>query len=85
VKIDLSESAKNDILALPFKILLRVRAIVVRLELWPSVSGAKAMRGGLKGHFRIRTGDWRVLFTVSTTDDTLTIVRIEHRSTVYED
>jgi mRNA-degrading endonuclease RelE of RelBE toxin-antitoxin system len=82
VKVDIAESAKKDIEALPITILLRVRAVVIRLENWPNVSGAKPMRGALKGHYRIRTGDWRVLFTVS---ENVIVVRIAHRSTIYEE
>jgi mRNA-degrading endonuclease RelE of RelBE toxin-antitoxin system len=40
------------------------------------------MRGKLKGHFRIRTGDWRILFQVS---EAVIVVHIEHRSTAYEE
>jgi len=36
----------------------------------------------LKGHYRVRTGDWRVLFTVNAD---VIVVRIEHRSKVYDD
>jgi len=48
-----------------------------------SVSGAKPLRHGLKSHFRIRTGDWRVVFTVR--GDVVRIVDIGHRKDVYED
>ncbi|MFI5379257.1 MAG: type II toxin-antitoxin system RelE/ParE family toxin [Tepidisphaerales bacterium] len=54
-----------------------------RLERWPDTSGAKPLRGGLKGHFRIRTGDFRIMFRVVA--DEVWIVRIEHRKDVYED
>jgi mRNA-degrading endonuclease RelE of RelBE toxin-antitoxin system len=47
------------------------------------ISGVKALRGQWKGHCRIRMGDWRVIFEVVTPD--LIVVRIAHRSTVYED
>jgi mRNA-degrading endonuclease RelE of RelBE toxin-antitoxin system len=35
------------------------------------------------GHYRIRTGDWRVLFRVVTPK--LLVVRIKHRREVYDD
>jgi mRNA-degrading endonuclease RelE of RelBE toxin-antitoxin system len=62
---------------------VRLDAVVSRLESWPAVSGAKPLRGELKGHLRIRMGDWRVIFKVIAPD--LIIVRIAHRSTVYEE
>lgn len=57
--------------------------IFVRLQSWPDVSGAKPLRHGLAGHFRIRTGDWRVMFRVLSPN--VIVVSIEHRSRVYED
>lgn len=56
--------------------------IAERLQSWPDVSGAKPMRGDLHGCYRIRTGDWRVLFEVKAD---VIVVRIAHRSTVYDD
>lgn len=60
----------------------RVRAVLVRLAAWPNVSGAKPLRGNLAGQFRVRSGDWRVLFRVISPD--VIVVSIKHRSEVYE-
>jgi mRNA-degrading endonuclease RelE of RelBE toxin-antitoxin system len=57
--------------------------IFERLALWPAVSGAKALSGNWAGHYRIRTGDWRVIFRAVTPQ--IIVVRIKHRSEVYED
>jgi mRNA-degrading endonuclease RelE of RelBE toxin-antitoxin system len=82
VKVQLTAEANQQLRKVPLTIVLRMQAILKRLEAWPEVSGAKPMRGKLKGHFRIRTGDWRILFQVS---EAVIVVRIEHRSTVYEE
>ena len=68
---------------LPLPIMGRVQRIFERLTDWPKVSGAKPMRGELAGHYRVRTGDYRVLFTVS--GDTVTVTAIGHRDGVYDD
>jgi mRNA-degrading endonuclease RelE of RelBE toxin-antitoxin system len=68
---------------LPLTMRVRLDAVVSRLEKWRAVSGAKPLRGELKGHVRIRMGDWRVIFKVIAPD--LIIVRVAHRSTVYEE
>jgi mRNA interferase RelE/StbE len=68
---------------LPATIQARVNEVVKRLTNWPNVSGAKPLRGELVGHYRIRTGDWRVVFRPVT--PRLLIVRIAHRRDVYED
>ena len=68
---------------LPRVIRYRLHDVVDRLERLPNTSGAKPLRHGLKGHFRIRTGDFRVVFRV--VGDEVWIVRINHRRDVYED
>ena len=42
----------------------RVLKLFVKLEHWPRVSGAKPLRGGLAGRYRLRTGEYRVQFRV---------------------
>jgi mRNA-degrading endonuclease RelE of RelBE toxin-antitoxin system len=66
-------------------VVIRARALQIfeRLASWPAVSGAKALSGAWAGHYRIRTGDWRVIFRVLTPQ--IIVVRIKHRSEVYED
>jgi mRNA-degrading endonuclease RelE of RelBE toxin-antitoxin system len=56
-----------------------------RLVRWPNVSGAKPLRGSLKGAYRVRTGDWRVLFTVDEAAKRITVFRIANRRDVYDD
>jgi mRNA-degrading endonuclease RelE of RelBE toxin-antitoxin system len=82
VRVVLLANAKQDIDALPLTVKARVLDVVERLAKWPDVSGAKPMRGKLKGHYRIRTGDWRVLFHVIAPD--VIIVRVAHRRDVYD-
>ena len=63
--------------------LQRVLKAIARLEQWPNVSGAKPLRGDLSGHYRLRVGDWRVVFRVEGTD--ALVVGIAHRKDIYED
>jgi mRNA-degrading endonuclease RelE of RelBE toxin-antitoxin system len=79
----LTAEGRAEFDALPLTMQARVRDVFVRLEQWPSVSGAKPLRYDWKGHFRIRVGDWRVIFRVAAPD--VIVVRIMHRSAVYED
>jgi mRNA-degrading endonuclease RelE of RelBE toxin-antitoxin system len=82
IRVELTPEAQSNFESLPLTLRIRVDTILHRLANWPAVSGAKPMRGALKGHYRIRTGDWRVLFIVS---ENVIVVRIAHRSTIYED
>ncbi len=83
MRVVIALEAQAEIKALPPTMLARLDAVITRLEAWPNVSGAKALRKEWKGHHRIRMGDWRVIFQVVKPD--LIIVRVAHRSTIYED
>ena len=83
MRVVLDESVEDDIQALPVTMRARLDVVITRLESWPHVSGVKALRGEWKGHYRIRMGDWRVIFQVVQPD--LIVVRIAHRKNVYED
>jgi mRNA interferase RelE/StbE len=82
LRVVLVAEAEADFKGLPFTIQARVRKVLDRLRQWPAVSGAKALRGDLAGTYRIRTGDWRVLFQVKAD---VIVVRIAHRRDVYDD
>jgi mRNA-degrading endonuclease RelE of RelBE toxin-antitoxin system len=83
VAVLLAKDAQADYEDLPATIQARVNDVIERLKQWPNVSGAKPLRREWSGHFRIRTGDWRVIFRPVT--PCLLVVRIKHRSEVYED
>jgi mRNA interferase RelE/StbE len=83
VQVLLSPEGQADLEELPPAIHARVEKVIARLAEYPNVSGAKPLRGEWAGYFRIRTGDWRVVFRVI--EPNVIIVRIMHRSQVYED
>jgi mRNA interferase RelE/StbE len=68
---------------LPAAIRGRLRGLVLRLANWPEVSGAKPLSGNLAGHYRIRTGDYRVQFFVE--GDAVIVEKVGHRDGFYEE
>ena len=79
----ISAEAQEKFDRLPRTMKARVAEIYERLQKWPEVSGAKPLRHDLKHLFRIRTGDWRIIFSVE--DEEIRIVDIGHRNDVYKD
>ena len=75
--------AFKQIEQLPPVIHRRVLAVFERLTTWPNVSGIKPLRGNLAGHYRIRTGDYRVQFHV--TRDGIVIEKVGHRDGFYDE
>jgi mRNA interferase RelE/StbE len=82
MKVTILDEALDDLEHLPGSMQERVLEVVERLELWPQVSGVKALTAGWRGHSRIRTGDYRVVFKVCP--DRIVVVRVAHRKEVYE-
>jgi mRNA-degrading endonuclease RelE of RelBE toxin-antitoxin system len=82
-KVELTRQSEAQIDGLPKVIRLRLLEIVRRLEKWPNVSGAKPLRGGLAGHWRIRTGGYRVQFYLE--GEVVVIEKVGKRDRFYED
>ena len=57
-----TDQADHDFASLTLTVQERVLSVFERLADWPRVSGAKALSGDWRGHWRIRTGDYRVIF-----------------------
>jgi mRNA-degrading endonuclease RelE of RelBE toxin-antitoxin system len=55
-----------EIRRLPLGIQARMDRLVGRLANWPQVSGVKRLTGSLAGKYRLRTGDYRLQFEVSS-------------------
>lgn len=60
------------------------RAIEERLAVDP-VGLGKPLRYSLKGHRRLRVGDYRIVYRIDSDRQTVVIVVIKHRKDVYED
>ena len=73
----------DDLSRVPSSMLPRVLKALDRLDRWPNVSGAKPLRGELAGHYRLRVGDWRIVFRVQGRD--VVVVRVANRKDIYED
>ena len=82
-RVGLTPEAAEQFADLPRAIQPRVNDIILRLAHWPNVSGAKPLRGDLAGNFRIRTGDYRIVFRVS--GDNVIVWKIGDRKDVYLD
>jgi mRNA-degrading endonuclease RelE of RelBE toxin-antitoxin system len=81
--VGLTAEAVAQYSRLPRSIQPRIDNIIVRLARWPDVSGVKPLIGRLAGNFRIRTGDYRIVFRVS--GDKVVVWKIGDRKDIYLD
>jgi mRNA-degrading endonuclease RelE of RelBE toxin-antitoxin system len=82
MEVELTPQAARALDELSEPIHSRVLRILQRLRRWPNVSGAKPLSGEYAGHWRMRTGDYRIQFHVA--GQTVVVQRIGHRDGFYE-
>lgn len=82
-RIEYKPSAERAFLALPKEVQWRICPRIEALATDPRPPGAKKLRGYEK-RWRIRVGDYRVIYEVHDKELLVLIVKIGHRSDVYE-
>ena len=74
---------KDDAAGIAKSMRERIRkAIETRLASNPALYG-KPLRGTLAGFWKLRVGDWRVVYAIR--DDDVIVFAIKHRSRVYDE
>jgi len=78
----ITPEAEEQFAALPRTLKGRVTRLTERLERRPDVSGVRPLTGRLAGHYRMRTGDYRLQFRVE--GQRVIVEKIGHREGFYE-
>ena len=81
--VEIMPSARKELEALPDIVLQRAAGKIDSLGASPRPSGCKKLKGH-KDQWRIRVGDWRVVYIIDDTSKMVRVTRIAHRSDVYE-
>jgi mRNA interferase RelE/StbE len=81
--VDVKSSARKELEALPDRILARVIHKLDGLAQVPRPPGCKKLIG-YADQWRVRVGDWRVVYIINDAAKRINITRIAHRRDVYE-
>jgi mRNA interferase RelE/StbE len=81
-RIVLHREALRELAALPKKIRVQISGIIDGLADDPRPVAAAALKGR-KGAFRIRVGDYRLLYEVHATEIVVYVIGVAHRREVY--
>jgi len=81
--VELKPSARKELESLPDSVLARVIRKLESLQHEPRPAGCKKLRG-YKDSWRVRIGDWRVVYIVDDTAKLVSVTRIAHRREVYD-
>jgi len=82
-KIEWKRSAKKEIEKLPRQIVARIVRAITKLENNPHPDGAHKLAGS-EQTYRIRVGDYRVLYSLYGDQLMVEIIRVKHRKDVYK-
>ncbi len=80
--LDVTSRAAADLASLPRKVLRAVDARILALRDNPRLPGTRKLRGSERA-YRIRVGDYRILYVINNARRTLTVARVLHRSVAY--
>ena len=81
--LEIKQSAQKEIDALDDAVFARIDRKILTLANDPRPPGCKKLRG-YKDQWRIRVGDWRVVYFIDDGAKLVTITRVAHRREVYE-
>lgn len=76
------QSASKELLQLPAKIAYKTRAAINLLSENPRPQGCKKLKGS-DNEYRIRIGNYRVIYIISDGVLIITVIKIAHRKDVY--
>ena len=76
-QLKLTSRAQRELDKLPAEDLGRIVAALEQLGDSPRPSGAKKLRGSI---YRIRTGDWRIIYVVFDKDNLIIVGKIARRA-----
>ncbi len=78
----LKRTAEADLRRLPKPLFERINERILALREDPRPPGVRKLEGALEG-WRIRVGDYRVIYQIDDAAQTVTIIRVRHRRDVY--
>ena len=81
--VSLTASAEKELRGLPGHVIARIWRRVERLATTPRPSGCKKLYGGDR-QWRIRVGDYRIVYEIDDKSETVDVTRIAHRREVYK-
>ena len=79
----IKSSAAKELDALDKQLFVRIDRKIQGLANNPRPPGCKKLKDGEK-EWRIRVGDYRVVYTIDDTNLLLEVTRVRHRSEIYE-
>jgi len=82
-RLQIKRSAEGDLRRLAEPVFTRVNERILALREHPRPAGVRKLQGQQEG-WRIRVGDYRIIYLIDDAARLITIVRVRHRRDVYK-
>lgn len=79
--VEIVSKAEKEFLSLPASVKVRVREKILSLEINPRPAGHKKLKE--TEYYRLRIGDYRVIYSIDDRAKVIKILSIAHRKDVY--
>ena len=83
-KITIKKTAAKELDALPKKIVVLVTKEIWQLAEVPRPHGCKKLKGTSSDLWRIRIGDYRVIYAIDDVIQIIDVKKVGHRKDIYE-
>ena len=83
-KIKFDSKVKKDLKSVPSQDIKRIKSAISELSNNPCPSNYKKLKGKNRDYFRIRVGNYRVIYSIQDNILLILIVRIGHRREIYK-
>jgi len=80
-KLLIRRAAQKELAALPVEVFDKIESAILKLSADPRPRGSKKLTG--RDGWRIRVGNYRVVYEVDDSDHSVTILHVGHRRYVY--
>jgi mRNA interferase RelE/StbE len=81
-KVSILPSAEKEMERLPVSVHIRITRKILTLENNPRPRGVKKLSG--RDEYRLRVGDYRVLYVINNRNRVITVSAVGHRRDVYD-
>jgi len=80
--VEFTKSAQKELSKLPIEVSIRIAKAILKLSENPRIGSVRPMVG--VSSWRLRVGDYRVIYDISDNTFTILIIRVRHRKEVYK-
>ena len=80
--VEITQRALRELEELPIPIYNKAVSLIDRLEIEPFLSGSLKLKG-FRNRWRIRIGDYRILYERDDNSKSITVFRVVHRKEAY--